>query len=306
MVRDIACPGPEPARSGFRGQEEGETVFRVSRTVITLLTIISLCGLSRARSLERNTIREALDPDEVAVINTTIENWRDAVSIPGTLDAYTDEDLLADYKRFSRLISDMPSPGTGGEYPDIDQVESFGGHLTEIFQRMPFSAFERYEQLVGLMRDVMAIDLRYLRSIKSGTAGPEARRSYRTHLKAVKAADEEYLRYVVGIWGADGGSPGFEKQGYGTAKLPDGSFYKGQFRQGLFNGQGVLVKNNGYRYEGEFKDGFPHGTGVEILGDGTRYEGRFKDGRWHGAGTVVWKDGTRYEGRFRDGKLLRP
>lgn len=279
-----------------------------SRRIYTLLlAAVLLCGRVHARSLESNTIRRDLPPDEVTAIRATVKDWRRSVSEAGAAGVYTDEDLLADYKRFSRIISVIPSPGAGPEArADADRVEKMGRYLEAVFQKMPFSAFEKYGRLAGLMRDVMAIDLNYLRILEDGEGGPEVQRAYRTHLKGVREVDEEYLRYVVGIWdGAGGRAPGFEKQGYGTAKLPDGSVYKGQFREGLFNGRGVLVKRNGYRYEGQFKDGFPHGTGVEILGDGTRYEGRFRNGRWHGTGTVVWKDGTRYTGRFRDGELLR-
>ena len=38
--------------------------------------------------------------------------------------------------------------------------------------------------------------------------------------------------------------------GHGKTALPDSSVYEGEFKNGLFNGKGVLTWRNGNRYDG--------------------------------------------------------
>ena len=57
--------------------------------------------------------------------------------------------------------------------------------------------------------------------------------------------------------------------------------YKGEFKNGFKNGQGVLTSPNGKKYEGDFKDDMKHGKGVLIYKDGKHYTGDFKNG-WIG------------------------
>jgi hypothetical protein len=82
----------------------------------------------------------------------------------------------------------------------------------------------------------------------------------------------------------------------------DGSRYKGQVKNGRFDGQGVWTSQSGDHYEGQFKDGHRHGQGVYVWPDGDRYEGQFKDGHIHGQGVYAYANGKRYEGQFKDGK----
>lgn len=62
-----------------------------------------------------------------------------------------------------------------------------------------------------------------------------------------------------------------------TVKLPDGSIYTGELKNGLFNGIGVQSWKSGATYEGEFKDGLYNGTGKLITCQYV-YEGIFIDG----------------------------
>ena len=55
-----------------------------------------------------------------------------------------------------------------------------------------------------------------------------------------------------------------KKQGKGKLIFSDGSFYEGNFKDDLFNGNGILVKDN-YIYKGDFLNGKKHGKGkIEI------------------------------------------
>ena len=70
--------------------------------------------------------------------------------------------------------------------------------------------------------------------------------------------------------------------GIGTFESQTG-IYIGEWRQGLQNGNGTALYNNGNRYIGQFQDGFKHGIGkfqVNTIGD--VYEGEFRNGFRYG------------------------
>ena len=71
--------------------------------------------------------------------------------------------------------------------------------------------------------------------------------------------------------------------GEGTMTYPDGSKYKGEWKNGSFNGQGTFTLTDEWQYEGEWKDGERHGTGTMIY-PGGKYVGEFKEGERHGKG----------------------
>ncbi len=91
---------------------------------------------------------------------------------------------------------------------------------------------------------------------------------------------------------------GLTLSGHGVAYLPDGSFYDGEFQQGLFHGKGSLVWKNGSRYEGDFHQGHMHGTGILSLPMGATYTGEFANGMFEGQGEYSQDRGYRYKGSF--------
>ena len=50
-------------------------------------------------------------------------------------------------------------------------------------------------------------------------------------------------------------------------KLADGTKYAGDFKNGKYEGQGVITRPNGEKYEGSFSNGLPHGLGIYFNGD---------------------------------------
>lgn len=78
--------------------------------------------------------------------------------------------------------------------------------------------------------------------------------------------------------------------------------YKGNFKDGFFNGNGKITYSNGISYEGEFQNSLYHGKGIFFDEDGSRYEGEFKDNYYNGEGTFTSETYT-YEGNFKDGYL---
>lgn len=83
-----------------------------------------------------------------------------------------------------------------------------------------------------------------------------------------------------------------KKQGNGSFKWEDGSYYEGDFMDGQFQGFGkyYFADLNKY-YEGEFRFGKMEGKGIETWIDGRRYEGDFKNGKKDGEGTFYWPSG---------------
>lgn len=88
--------------------------------------------------------------------------------------------------------------------------------------------------------------------------------------------------------------------GSGKLKLPKGEHYEGAFANGLRNGRGKYIWENGETYEGHWLDGDRHGYGIQQSPDGDRYEGHFVNGKRTGRGKMVWSNGDRYEGEWDD------
>lgn len=87
--------------------------------------------------------------------------------------------------------------------------------------------------------------------------------------------------------------------GKGILTIPPRTCYEGDFCYGNFHGKGVLTLSNGDRYEGEFHKGMFHGQGIYTCADGMRYEGEYKDGQSHGRGKTTWTNGGYYEGEYQ-------
>lgn len=66
-------------------------------------------------------------------------------------------------------------------------------------------------------------------------------------------------------------------QGGATTTYQSGK-YEGQMVNGVENGLGRFVYNNGAMYEGQWKDGLPNGNGKMVLKNGTTYDGAFAKG----------------------------
>lgn len=58
-----------------------------------------------------------------------------------------------------------------------------------------------------------------------------------------------------------------------TLILTQGDVYRGKFKKGLMQGQGVYVHANGGIYDGEFLEGEKSGFGRMSFANGDEYEG---------------------------------
>lgn len=86
-----------------------------------------------------------------------------------------------------------------------------------------------------------------------------------------------------------------------VAFLPDGGEYDGKLRRGELDGLGLIIWPFGDRYEGEFKAGLYHGNGrletAEFI-----YEGDFFEGIATGEAKIIFTDGRVYEGEVEAAK----
>jgi len=83
--------------------------------------------------------------------------------------------------------------------------------------------------------------------------------------------------------------------------LPDSSVYRGELKNGVFDGKGKLTWRNGQEYTGDFKNGMMNGVGVFNLSNGSRYRGEFAEGQISGKGKYKYKTGDEYIGDFSNG-----
>ena len=91
---------------------------------------------------------------------------------------------------------------------------------------------------------------------------------------------------------------------HGRGEYVSKSFkYEGEWNEGLKQGQGVYVWDNGDRYEGSFAADRPDGKGKYRFSNGDAYEGEVKQGVIAGRGVYVARNGDTFEGPFSNGKL---
>ncbi|MCL2082621.1 MAG: hypothetical protein FWH04_05225 [Oscillospiraceae bacterium] len=78
----------------------------------------------------------------------------------------------------------------------------------------------------------------------------------------------------------------------------NGITYRGEYKDGVPNGKGVLTFANENTYDGDFVDGMLTGKGIYTWADGKIYEGDFVDGKRHGKGVYKSTSGSTYNGNF--------
>jgi Uncharacterized protein conserved in bacteria len=79
--------------------------------------------------------------------------------------------------------------------------------------------------------------------------------------------------------------------------------YRGELKNGVPSGIGMMLDDNGAMYAGGWKDGVRSGWGDVLFSDGTSYEGEWKEGFPWGPGLLTYPDGDSYEGQFEKGVL---
>lgn len=90
-----------------------------------------------------------------------------------------------------------------------------------------------------------------------------------------------------------------KKNGHGRYEWADGSFYEGNFKDGVFDGEGTYYFADLKKtYTGGFRNANMEGFGKEVWQDGKVYVGHFKKGRKHGEGTMTYPNKKQYRGNW--------
>ena len=87
-----------------------------------------------------------------------------------------------------------------------------------------------------------------------------------------------------------------KQHGEGIEVWSDGSYYLGNFEDGMKQGWGIYFWADGSKYTGNWSRDEMSGNGVFEWADGRYFEGQFKNGVMHGNGKYVWQDERMYEG----------
>ena len=61
---------------------------------------------------------------------------------------------------------------------------------------------------------------------------------------------------------------------------PNGYIYKGEFKNSVWSGKGILTFPNGATYNGEWANGFMNGEGTFTWSDGKEKKGIWKNGKF--------------------------
>lgn len=90
--------------------------------------------------------------------------------------------------------------------------------------------------------------------------------------------------------------------GFGSYRSPDGSEYRGEFKNGLMQGQGERFWLCGRTYRGGWQKDMMWGEGELVMPSGEVYRGQFRANVFHGRGERRWPNGDCYVGRFAAGE----
>jgi len=115
-------------------------------------------------------------------------------------------------------------------------------------------------------------------------------------VQGVKCINETHYKWYKGEY-KEG-----KYNGQGTFNYPFGTIYEGEWKDGKKHGQGTLTSHSGDKYVGEFKYGERSGQGTYTWSNGDKYVGRWKDDKRNGQGTYTYPDGGKYVGRWKDNK----
>ena len=91
--------------------------------------------------------------------------------------------------------------------------------------------------------------------------------------------------------------------GFGEYYWKNGSYFKGSFKNGLRDDQGIWKKGpgNSDKYEGQYANDKKCGYGIFTWASGNIYKGHYDSDQRHGYGEMFWNDSSFYKGQWHKG-----
>lgn len=98
------------------------------------------------------------------------------------------------------------------------------------------------------------------------------------------------------------GAGGVSFTGTGTVEYSNGDSYSGEWKDGVYDGQGTFVYPDGLgTYEGSWRAGERDGQGTMTYArSGNSFSGTWIAGKRDGEGILTWANGTQYDGGWKD------
>ena len=90
------------------------------------------------------------------------------------------------------------------------------------------------------------------------------------------------------------------RNGKGNMILNNGNVYEGDWENHMRHGKGKMIYNNGYIYDGDWENDMIHGKGNMIYNDGSKYNGDWENGIMHGKGKMIYNNGDKYDGDWEN------
>ena len=122
----------------------------------------------------------------------------------------------------------------------------------------------------------------------------------RTYKGAIKSAEQQ-IPHGHGYMCLSATDINFESKTFGK-KLTDNPWdYVGEFKNGVFDGQGEYKCEGNYSYKGEWKKSHFHGRG-RYVDEKTKevYEGDFVESKRNGYGVFIMENEFKLEGQFKE------
>ena len=83
-------------------------------------------------------------------------------------------------------------------------------------------------------------------------------------------------------------------------KIYDDGEYKGELKNNMRDGKGIMIYKNGNKYNGDWKNDLKEGKGIMIYKNGNKYDVDWKNDIKEGKGIMIYKSGNKYEGEYKD------
>ncbi len=93
------------------------------------------------------------------------------------------------------------------------------------------------------------------------------------------------------------------ENGLGKYLTSGGDLYEGHFKDGLFEGRGMVKLKSGDLIEGDWKRGIPYNGNITFV-NGDKYVGQINNFNPHGKGKLLFANGNIYVGDFVNGKMI--